>query len=406
MSKKLTDARIKALTKRKGRYEEWDGRGFGVRVAPSGRKSFVFVYRFNGRPRRMTLGTYPSMSLAKANEALANAQSLLGQGIDPGETALVEKRAIQEAGTFKDLVDLWVERWAKKNRKRWEEAKATLEYDAIPAFGKRRLHDIKRRDIIALLDNIMDRDAPTAANRNLGLLRQVFRFAISRDLLEHSPCDTIDYPAKENARERVLSDSEIETFWNELPHVGISENLQLALKFCLITAQRRGEVINARKLEFADGWWSIPGDRTKSGRDHRVPLAPLAKSIHNEIAQRSRDSEWLFPGRNGPISADYATAKLWEVVHEFSIPKFTIHDLRRTAASHMTALGHSRFNVGKVLNHAERGVTSIYDRYGYDKEKKAALNAWARMLEKITEANGKSNVVNISYDKALIFNEI
>ena len=396
MSKKLTNARIKALTKRKARYEVWDGRGFGVRVAPSGRKSFVFVYRFNGRTRRMTLGTYPSMSLAKANEALATAQSLLDKDIDPGETAMAEKRAIQEAGTFKDLVDLWIERWAKKNRKRWEEAKMTLEYDAIPAIGKRKLRDIKRRDIIALLDNIMDRNAPAAANRNLGLLRQVFRFAISRDLIEHSPCDAIDYPAKENARERVLSAAEIEAFWDELPEVRLSKNLQLILKFCLVTAQRRGEVINAQKAEFADGWWNIPGSRTKSGRDHRVPLSPLAKSLYKEIDQRSGDSEWLFPGRNGPISADHVTAKLWEVVDNFSIEKFTVHDLRRTAASHMTALGHSRFNVGKVLNHAERGVTSIYDRYGYDKEKKAALNAWARMLVKITEGAEKSNVVNIS----------
>ena len=344
----------------------------------------------------MTFGTYPSMSLAKANEALANAQSLLDQGIDPGETAVVEKRAIQQAGTFRDLVDLWVERWAKKNRKRWDEAQMTLEYDAIPAFGKRKLREIKRRDIIALLDNIMDRNAPAAANRNLGLLRQIFRFAISRDLIEYSPCDAIDYPAKEIPRERVLSESEIWIFWNELPESGLSKNLQLILQFCLVTAQRRAEVINAQKSEFADGWWIIPGERTKSGREHRVPLSPVAKSLYEEIVERSGESAWLFPGRRGPISANYVTAKLWHVVENFSIAKFTIHDLRRTAASHMTALGHSRFNVGKVLNHAERGVTSINDRYGYDKEKRSVLNAWARRLQEITEATSKSNVVNIS----------
>lgn len=396
MSKKFTDARMRALRPRKSRYEEWDGRGFGVRVAPSGRKSFVFVYRFNSRSRRMTFGTYPSMSLAKANEALANAQSVLDQGIDPGETAVVEKRAIQQAGTFRDLVDLWVERWAKKNRKRWDEAQKTLEYDAIPAFGKRKLREIKRRDIIALLDNIMDRNAPAAANRNLRLMRQIFRFAISRDLIEYSPCDAIDYPAKEIPRERALSESEIRIFWNELPESGLSKNLQLILQFCLVTAQRRAEVINAQKSEFADGWWIIPGERTKSGREHRVPLSPVAKSLYEEIVERSGESAWLFPGRRGPISANYVTAKLWDVVENFSIAKFTIHDLRRTAASHMTALGHSRFNVGKVLNHAERGVTSIYDRYGYDKEKRLVLNAWARRLQEITEATGKSNVVNIS----------
>ena len=90
------------------------------------------------------------------------------------------------------------------------------------------------------------------------------------------------------------------------------------------------------------------------------------------------------------------TARLWEKIDNFSIPKFTTHDLRRTAASHMTALGHSRFDVGKVLNHADTTITSIYDRYGYDKEKRAALNAWARKLEEITYGNEQEKVVSIS----------
>ena len=382
MAKKLTDARIRALKPRKARYEVWDGRGFGVRVATSGRKSFIFMYRFNGRARRLTLGTYPAMSLAKANVAVTNALSLLDKGIDPGEVAITEKRVERDAETFKDLVSIWIERWAKQNRKRWEEAQMTLEYDAIPTFGNRKVRDIRRKDIVRLLDNIMDRGSPTAANRNLGLLRQLFKFAIQRDMIESSPCEAVDYPAKERPRDRVLSESEVKIFWGQLPEVGLSSTLQLVMKFCLITAQRRGEVVNAQKSEFEDGWWTIPGERTKSGREHRVPLSPMAKKMLKQIIERSGDSRWLFPSRNDrPIAADYVTAKLWEKVENFDLAKFTVHDLRRTAASHMTALGYSRFDVGKVLNHAETSVTGVYDRYGYDKEKRAALNAWARKLD-------------------------
>jgi integrase len=397
MSKKITDARVKALRPRKSRYEIWDGRGFGVRIAPSGRKSFVFVYHFDGRPRRLTLGTYPALSLADANEALAIARKQLEAGTDPGEVAVAERKSEREAETFKELVTLWIERWAKRERKRWEEAKLTLEYDAIPAFGNRKVKDIKRKDIIRLLDRIMDRNAPTAANRNLQLLRQLFRFAVQRDMIESSPCEAIDYPAKEKPRDRVLDDGELRIFLRQLPDVGLSRTLQLVLLFCLVTGQRRGEVVNALKSEFDGDWWTIPGDRTKNGRDHRIPLSPYAKMLLQEIIQRSGDSPWIFPGRGeGPIAANYVTARLWARIEKFGIPKFTTHDLRRTAASHMTALGHSQFNVGKVLNHSETSVTAVYDRYAYDKEKRAALNAWSRKLEDILSNKKQEKVVSIT----------
>lgn len=396
MSRKLTDARIKALRPRKGRYEVWDGRGFGVRVAPSGRKSFVFVYHFNGRPRRMTLGTYPALTLADANHALAWARKLLDKGIDPGELVVAERKLEREAETLKELVNLWIERWAKRYRKRWQEAKLTLEYDAIPAFGNRKVKDIKRKDIIHLLDKIMDRDAPTAANRNLQLLRQIFRFAIQRDMIEVSPCEAIDYPAKEKPRDRVLDDTELKSFLGQLPEVGVSRTIQLVLLFCLVTGQRRGDVVNAQKTEFEDGWWTIPGERTKNGRDHRVPLSPLAKSLLTEIMERSGDCHWIFSGRGeGPLAANYITARLWDRIEKFDIPKFTTHDLRRTAASHMTALGHSQFNVGKVLNHSESSITAVYDHYAYDKEKRAALNAWSRKLTELMSGSKETNVVSL-----------
>lgn len=212
-------------------------------------------------------------------------------------------------------------------------------------------------------------------------------------MIQSSPCEAVDYPAKEKPRERVLSEDEIHTFWNKLPTIGVSRRVELILKICLATAQRRGEVVNATKDEFDGDWWTIPGERTKSGRAHRVPLSPLAKDLLNDIVGMSGDSLYICPGRNGQLSADYVTAKLWEKVDNFGIPRFTVHDLRRTAASHMTGLGITRFDVGKVLNHAESGVTAVYDRYGYDKEKRKALNAWARKLKAITSGEKTHKVV-------------
>jgi integrase len=192
----------------------------------------------------------------------------------------------------------------------------------------------------------------------------------------------------------VLDDAELKTFLGQLPEVRLSRTIQLVLLFCLVTGQRRGEVVNAQKSEFEDGWWTIPGERTKNGRDHRVPLSPLAKSLLTEIMERSGVSNWIFPGRGeGPLAANYVTARLWDRIEKFDIPKFTTHDLRRTAASHMTALGHSQFNVGKVLNHSESSITAVYDHYAYDKEKRAALNAWSRKLTELAGGSRETNVI-------------
>ena len=127
--KRLTDARIRSLAKMDVRYEEWDTEpGFGLRIAPSGRKSFIYLYRFEGKPRRMTLGVFPRVSLADAREVVGKAIKKLDKGIDPGAEIIAAKKSLRDAESFAELVHEWIERWAKPNRKTWREAQRQISY--------------------------------------------------------------------------------------------------------------------------------------------------------------------------------------------------------------------------------------------------------------------------------------
>lgn len=400
MKKRLTDARIRSLKPRTERYEAWDTEpGFGLRVAPTGRKTFIFLYRFKGTSRRYTMGVYPRMSLAEAREELARARRRSAAGDDPGAAKIAARKAMRDAESFAELAHEWIERHAKPKRKTWKEAHRQLETDAIPAWGRRKAKSIKRRDVIQLIDQIMDRGSPVMANRTLGLLKQVFKFGVQRDIIDTSPVVAIDKPAKEHRRDRVLSEDEIRGFWNGLDNASMSDDLRIALKLCLVTVQRRAEVAGMRHTEIDGDWWILPKERSKNGRAHRISLSPLAKRL---ISQAS-GADYLFPSPRQkdptkvvPIEPRALTNAISKNRHLFDAERFSAHDLRRTAATRMAEIGIPRFDISKVLNHTDQDVTAVYDHYTYDAEKRRALMKWGRRLQDILEGKRTTNIVNFN----------
>jgi integrase len=409
MAPKFTDKMIASLKPKTERYERWEGDGFGIRVSPRGGKAWVWVYHFDGRPRRMTLGAYSPgspdhLGLADARVKLAEARKLLASGIDPGAVKVGQHKAERAAETVTDLAEAYLVKWARPRKRSAAEDERILRKDVIPAWGRRKAKDIARRDVIALLDAIVDRGAPIAANRTLAALRKMFNWALSRDIVEANPCVAVKAPAKERRRDRVLSADEIAVLWRTLGNseLAMSPAIRLALKLQLATAQRKGrEVIAAEWTEFDldERVWTIPAEKTKNGMPHRVPLSPLALAILDEIAiVTGRDGRWLFPSpKTGKAitgsAVDHAMRNNRETLASGDA---TPHDLRRTAASHMTSIGISRLVVSKILNHAEPGVTAVYDRHSYDSEKRAALAAWgARLEEIVSSAQWGSNVARL-----------
>ena len=375
------------------------------------------MYRFAGKARRMTLGTYSAVSLASAHVKHANAKELLAKGADPGALHVEKRQAERQAETVTDIAEEYLEKWARPRKRSAGEDERILRKDVLPVWGKRKAKDIRRRDVILLLDTIVERGAPIAANRTLGVIRRMFNFAISRDLLNTTPVAMVKPPAKENQRERVLSPEEMRVFWKGLDEGPISPGICLALKLQLVAAQRKGELIGAALSEFdleEEKVWIIPPERAKNGKTHRVPLSPLAISLIEDARALADGSEWLFPSPKGDIPVKPQAVN--QALYRACLPiaerpkaarlsnKPTIgltgivpHDLRRTAASGMAALGINRLVISKILNHVESSVTSIYDRHGYNAEKRHALESWANHLESILSGKPKTdNVVTLA----------
>jgi integrase len=347
----------------------------GLRLAPSGRKTWFIMYRSEGRLRRLTLGTYPALSLADARAQALSARHTVAIGGDPA----TDKQRRSAAPTMADIVTQYLDLYAKVHKKSWREDARFLTTEVLPQWGQRKAHDIRRSDVLALLDQVVARGAPIMANRALRLVRRVFNWAISRDLVDRNPCFQVKAPSPETQRDRVLSDEEIRRVWAACGQ--LDRLLETYFKLSLLTAQRGGEVRVMRwdDVDLETGWWTIPAQIAKNGLAHRVPLSHAAHDLLRSL-QATASSPWVFPSprlAQRPVKNVHKPAGQLEAYAGVS---FAPHDLRRTAASHMTSMGIPRLVVGKILNHAEPGVTRVYDRHSYDTEKRQALEAWGRKV--------------------------
>ena len=390
----MTDQWLKRLKAQENQVDYFDKNlpGLGLRVGKTGKKTWFVMYRIKGQrlKKRLTLKRYPQLSL---KEARREAKAIFVKA-DQGEDPAGEKQERKKAPTFKDLASEYLERYASKKRSAYEDRRI-IGKDLIPAWGHWKAKDVKRRDVKKLLDRIVNRGAPIQANRTLALIRKIFNWGIEEDIVEHNPCLQIKMPGQEHQRDRVFSEAEIKALWQAFDQIGPTMGGHFKLR--LITAQRGGEVKAMRwqDIDLDSGWWTIPAEYSKNGLPHRVPLSKLALDILKQMETISGKSGWVFPSpvkKCGHIKNVQKTALR---IREYSgVSDFKPHDLRRTAASLMTGMGIPRLTVSKILNHVEQGVTRVYDRYSYDKEKRIALDKWSQRLEQFLTGK-KAKVVSI-----------
>ena len=380
----LTERTVRYLSTDKTQEDVYDSvvGGFGVRLTRRGRKTFFVRYRSRGRNRRMALGHYPAVALAEAREVARAFLADVSRGTDPQDQRAVPLAREQPVLTFGALANQFLEKYSKINRKSWREDERIVRHDLVPGLGVWAAADLKRSDVLRVLEGIVDRGAPVMANRVLTLIKRIFNWGLERDLVPRNPVAGMRRLSPEKPRERVLNEAEIAMLWREFDEE--QTVISLALKLLLLTAQRTIEVLSMRWEDIQDGVvWVIPSDVTKSRRTHSVPLAPTVQSL----LQRTDRSQtgWVLPSpkKRGARLHDTSLSHVARRIRDRLDLEWRCHDLRRTAASHMTAMGIRRFLVGRILNHSDRTVTAIYDRHSYLPEMRQALVAWAERVEQI-----------------------
>ena len=413
----LTDPQVRSLVPGDAIVELRDGelRGLILRVLPSGRKQFTLRYRTKGKQKRLLLGEYPGLSLAKARKQARQKLTAIDGGADPSAERQQARRAPTD--TVEGLAADYLKKHAAKKRTAAEDERI-LNADVLPYWRARSVKELTRRDVRALVERVSDRGANIMANRVLAVVRKMLNFAVEHDWIDANPAALIKKPGDETSRERVLTDDEIRRIWRVLEHLPSTEEKQAPgrprakgakddplcpiseahaaiLKLRLLTAQRGGEVAQMRwsDLDLQSGWWTIPAAHVKNKRAHRVPLTDRVKVI---IEAQPREGDAVFSAAGS--ARDRAKKAPTAIAHVLDLKDFRGHDLRRTASTRMGEAGIPRQHIAYVLNHADGTprATQVYDRYEHDSEKRIALETWERTLTAILEKKSGGTVVPFS----------
>jgi integrase len=410
----LTDLQIRQWIKAGERFEgRSDGNGLTLRYrAVDAMPMWRFRYRFAGRQRVMDLGSYVVLSLAEARKQARELRARVALGYDVADekqerkqAALAKLDAARCAVTVAKVADDYFERMILGRWKHPNIVRSRIERDIKPHIGGLAVDAVKPLHVDAMLQAIVRRGAPTIANDVLRWTRRIFDYAIKRHLVQNNPVaafDLADAGGKEVARERTLSRNELVRLFAALRDAkGFTCENALTVKLLLLLAVRKQELTAARWAEFDldRAIWHLPGARTKTGADLDIPLPGAAVTCLRELHRLAAGSEWVLPARK-------AQDRLLPHIHENTLnvalskvkallpdlEPFCIHDFRRTARTHLAALGVEPHIAERCLNHKIKGIEGIYNRHDYFEERRQALELWAGFLE-TCEAGKDWNVV-------------
>src|SRR5579872_415143 len=379
---------------------------FLVRRGAGGQTTRTWLHRIKlqGRDTYCVIGHFPQMSLETARYAIRQAREQLSKGIDP-RTASPHRRIVRSrqslssaaaAGghSVEHLAAEFMERYVRPNLKRPDLVEAILYRNVLPAWTGRDARTIKPREVVDLLDRIVDRGAPVFANRTAQVLGQLFRFGIQRAIVEESPVKLLRRPGgSERPRQRVLSDEEIAAFLGNPIACTRFARLAHVVTLLLFTGQRRGELVAAQwaDVDWKSGIWRIPAEIAKTGRESLVPLTARPLAEFNELKTAAMGSRWVLPTASGEdrhVHPQQLTTSLERCASRFSqrgITPFTLHDLRRTCRTGLARLKVPPHIAERVLGHAQGRIAATYDVHGYLDEKRAALETWASHLQKLAD---------------------
>jgi integrase len=396
------------------RYEVPAGspKGLYLVVHRTGAKSWAFRYRYGGRTWKLTYGNYPAISLAAARADAEAAVEDLDKGINPARTKANEdavKEAEEQAEVMRQesvsaVAEEFIKRALTEKEKRLGNAEGIIRREIIKPWKHRGIADIRKPDVLTALDSIVDRGANVMACRARGMMLRFFDWSKKRGYIDVSPMIDVEKPAPDNKdRDRTLTPEELVEVWNAANGLGYPNGL--FIRFLILTGQRRGEVATMqwKHVHLDRAVWTIPGEFTKNGRKHTVPLSSLALEMLKHLPRFTKgDYVWTTTSGDKPINGfskqketidEAIKAKRLESGITDDMDAWVVHDLRRTAVTLMAkdckVLPHV---LTRVINHISethrdesKVLRKVYDQYGYFDEKRAALQSWAEHVASLTE---------------------
>lgn len=424
---KLTDIQIRTWIKAGERFEgrsDGDGLYLRFRAGTDTRPGdavprWVFRYRFAGKQRLVDLGSYKKVGLADARKAVkemrarvALGHDVAGEKKDRKREALAKIEAEKSVITMAKLAEDYFAAQILGRVKHPDIPRRHIEKDIKPNLGKLAVGDVKPTDVDRMLQTVLTRGAPTIASDVLRMTKAIFNYAIKRGLVSSNPAvafDPSDAGGDEEARTRWLTRAELVALFDAMRKArGWAQQNTITVKLLLMLAVRKGELIAARTDEFDldAGVWYLPGERTKTGTPLDIPLPRQAVDLLRDLVRLGEKSEWLLPARKMQtrmmphISPDTVGAALNKSVRPLmkDAEAFVVHDFRRTARTHIQALGFPPHIGERCLNHKLKGVVGVYDQHDYFDERKEALQAWADLLD-VCERGG-AEVVELRPAKA------
>ena len=382
-----TDREIQNLKPQEKRYSVKDklNNGLFVEVWDSGTKTWHYRYSINGKQERLVIGRYPDLSLKEARQVRDESASLVAKGISPKQN----KNKVTSI-LFSDYGERYLNEVIKKERKDPYNMILCLNNDIYPMMGSIPLDQVSIEDIRRTIWRKKEQGYDAAANQVRGLLKRMFDYAMTLGLVPFNPVLAIPsrHIHKAKPRDRYLSTNEIRTYYTTLLNSRIYRPRKLGLLLSLLTLVRKSELLKAKweYIDFDKRIWLIPETKADSATGHSremvVYMSDQVIEIFKELKTIAGDEPYVFVGRQSVthISHNAFNTAQKAALALTDLPPFTVHDLRRTASTHLNEQGFHSDAIEACLNHTMRGVRGVYNKAKYEKERIDIMEKWSNYI--------------------------
>lgn len=396
---KLSDPQIRRWIKARAPVAKADGGGLTFTLSVAGTAAWVLRYRFGGKPRELTLGQYPDVSLKMARQRASEARAQVQAGADVARERQREKIELAAARSFKQLaVDYMAKVFPTLADTTVEQRRQHIEGVIGPRLGNMPAREVTTADVVRFIEALHRTKTPAVIKMVFTTLSQIFKHGVARHAVTANPCAGVSVAAiigkAEPHRQRLkLTEVELRAVLPALPTAGAHN--ALAVKLLLLTCTRIGELTKAEwaHVDFERAEWFVPDASSKTGRGFTVPLAPAALACFAALKPLACGSRFVLPARQiwrtrkhggAEVPFEQRTLNVW--LHKLcdalgdKVRRFTPHDLRSTARSHLAGLGVNVIVAERCLNHSLGGLLAVYDQHDYMAERRAALETWASFV--------------------------